>query len=188
MTIDLWETPLNVTRSLTTPCLQNILRLRAFNVCHDKMDSTYISDFSPGPLLYIHLHPLHLFLNRGDLLGTTDDFTTSFLHFSLFSTALWDFAKSRPMHSLMLSSHLFSVCFVFFPLSSRSGELRTQKLKSHLLRTQSLKVLPLKSGVGEYIAMHATLTARNFFLANFYPSGQFTYIFSKPLPLKTQIN
>ena len=33
----------------------------------------------------------------------------------------------------------------------RSGELRTQKLKSQLMRTQSLKVLPLKPGVGQYI-------------------------------------
>ena len=31
-------------------------------------------------------------------------------------------------------------------------------------------------------AMHATLTARNFFLANFYPSGPFTCIFSKTSP------
>ena len=63
--------------------------------------------------------------------------------------------------------------------SSRSGELRTQKLKSHLVRTQSLNVLPLKPGVGQYIAIHATLTARDFFLAYFYPSGPFTCIFSK---------
>ena len=54
-----------------------------------------------------------------------------------------------------------------------------QKFKSHLLRTKSLKVLPLKPGVGEYIAIHATLTARDFFLAYFYPSGPFTCIFSK---------
>ena len=56
------------------------------------------------------------------------------------------------------------------------------KLKSHLLKTQTLKVLPLNPGVGQYIAMHATLTARDFFLANFYPSGQFTCIFPKLLP------
>ena len=43
------------------------------------------------------------------VLGTTDDFATSFLHFSLFSTALWDLVNSRPVHSLMLSSHL-SLC------------------------------------------------------------------------------
>ena len=35
------------------------------------------------------------------------DFAPSFLHFSLFSTALWHFANSRPVHSLMLSSLLF---------------------------------------------------------------------------------
>ena len=64
----------------------------------------------------------------------------------------------------------------------RSGELWTQQLKSPLMRTQSWKVLPLKPGVGQYIAMHATLTARDFFLANFYPFGPFTCIFSKTSP------
>ena len=39
---------------------------------------------------------------------------------------------------------------------SRSGELRTQISKSHLVRTQSLNVLPLKPGVGQYIATHTT--------------------------------
>ena len=47
-------------------------------------------------------------------------------------------------------------------------------LKSYLMRIQDLKVL---SGVGQYIAMKATLTGRDFFLANFYPSGPFTCIF-----------
>ena len=61
--------------------------------------------------------------------------------------------------------------FLLFSSSSpRSGELRTQKLKSHLVRTQSLNVLPFKPGVGQYIAIHATLTARDFFLAYFYTS------------------
>ena len=64
----------------------------------------------------------------------------------------------------------------------RSEELRMQKLKFHLVRTQSLNVLPLKPGVGQYIAMHAMLTARDFFLANFYPSSPFTCIFSKTSP------
>ena len=48
-----------------------------------------------------------------------------------------------------------------------SGELRTQKLKSHLVRTQNLNVLPLKPEVGQYIAIHVTLTAMDFFLAYF---------------------
>ena len=65
----------------------------------------------------------------------------------------------------------------------RSGELRTQKLMSHLMRTQSLNGLPLKPGVGQYIAIHATLTARDLFPAYFYPSGPFTYIFPKPIPI-----
>ena len=96
-----------------------------------------------------------------------------------------------------------------------NGQLQTQKLKTHLLGTQSSKVLPFKStlgftstgqsppfkqyielnvhrnrkayqgrnpfkpGAGLYIAMHATPTARNFFLANFYRAGPFTSIFSK---------
>ena len=49
----------------------------------------------------------HLPFNLEGRWGTTDDFATSFLHFSLFSTALWDSANSRPVDSLMLSSHLF---------------------------------------------------------------------------------
>ena len=76
----------------------------------------------------------------------------------------------------------FSSYFFFLLLKPRSGELRTQKLKSHLMRTQSLKILPLKPGVGQYIAIHATLIARDFYLSNFYPSGLFTCIFSEPLP------
>ena len=50
---------------------------------------------------------LQLFLNLEGRWGTTDDFTTSFLHFPLFSTALWDWANSSPVHSLMPSTNLF---------------------------------------------------------------------------------
>ena len=58
------------------------------------------------PRTYHHHH--YLSLNREGRWCTTDDFATSFLHFSLFSTALWDLVKSRSVHSLMmLSSHLF---------------------------------------------------------------------------------
>ena len=72
--------------------------------------------------------------------------------------------------------------FLNFFVWPHSGELQTQKLKSHLVRTQSLNILPLKPGVGQYIAIHATLTARDFFLAYFYTSGSFTCIFSKTSP------
>ena len=54
-----------------------------------------------------HHHHHHQSLNHEGRWGTTDDFATSFLHFPLFTTALWDLANSRPVHSLMLSSHLF---------------------------------------------------------------------------------
>ena len=50
---------------------------------------------------------LHLSLNSEGRWGTTDDFTTSFLYSSLFSTAFRDLVNSRPVHSLILSSHLF---------------------------------------------------------------------------------
>ena len=63
-----------------------------------------------------------------------------------------------------------------------SGELQMPKLRSHLMRTQSLKVLSWKPGVGQYTVIHATLAVRDFFLANFYPSGPFTCIFSKTSP------
>ena len=63
----------------------------------------------------------------------------------------------------------------------RSGELRTQKLKSYLVRTQRLNVLTLQPGVGQYIAIHGTFTARDLFLAYFYPSGTFTCIFFQNL-------
>ena len=55
------------------------------------------------------------------------------------------------------------------------------EIKVPSARTQSLNVLLLEPGVGQYIAIHATLTARNFFLAYFYPSGPFTCIFFQNL-------
>ena len=59
------------------------------------------------PAVNITHHYHHQSLNREGRWGTTDDFETSFLHFSLFFTALWDLPNSRPVHSLMLPSHLF---------------------------------------------------------------------------------
>ena len=69
---------------------------------------------------YIHtylssLSHHHLSLNCEGRRGTTDDFATSFLHSFLFSTALWDLANSRPVHSVMLSSHLFLCLPCLFP-------------------------------------------------------------------------
>ena len=60
-------------------------------------------------------HHHHQSLNREGCWGTTDDFATSFLHCSKFSTALWDLPNSKPVHSLMLSSHLFLCLPEFLP-------------------------------------------------------------------------
>ena len=54
--------------------------------------------------------------------------------------------------------------FQFQLRNSRSGVLQAQKLKTHLLRTYSSKVLPLKPGVGQTIVMHASPTVKDFFL------------------------
>ena len=45
--------------------------------------------------------------------GTTDEFATIPFHLDLFSAALVELAKSIPVHSLILSSHLF-FCLPFF--------------------------------------------------------------------------
>ena len=70
----------------------------------------------------------------------------------------------------------FLTSFFFFPCS---GELQTQKLRSHLLRTPNSKLFRLKPGVSQNTAMRSKPTARNFFLANFYLPGPVTFIFSQ---------
>ena len=55
---------------------------------------------------------LYLSCSLADHWGTTVDFTTSFLHSSRFSAFHSMIFHSRPVHSLMLSSH----CFLCLPL------------------------------------------------------------------------
>ena len=55
-------------------------------------------------------------------------------------------------------------------------------IKDPSVEDTQLKGSPSKPGIGQYIAIHAALTARDFFLASFYPSGQFACIFSKTSP------
>ena len=58
------------------------------------------------PLLFMHsilFYPINLEGCR----GTTDEFPTIPFHLVLFSAALIVLAKSIPVHSLILSSHLF---------------------------------------------------------------------------------
>ena len=71
---------------------------------------------TPKGLSHNHHHH-HLSLNHEGRWGNTDDFTTSFLHFSLFSlpSGTWQTpGLSSPWCCLPTS---FSVCLVFFPLS-----------------------------------------------------------------------
>ena len=76
----------------------------------------------------------HLSLNREGCWDATDDFTPSFLHFSVFSTALWDLANSGPFHSLMLSSHLFLClpCLLSpFTMPCKMGLARSDEWKTY---------------------------------------------------------
>ena len=83
---------------------------------------------------------LNLSFNPWGRWGTADDFTSSSLHFSLFSAALWDLANSRLVHSLMSSSHLspFLPALSSSPfhcaLQSGFGQIKEKKSQNHLLR------------------------------------------------------
>ena len=56
------------------------------------------------------------------------------------------------------------------------------EIRDPSVQNPHLKVLPFKPGAGPYKATHATPTARDFFLTNFYPPRPFTCIFSKASP------
>ena len=72
---------------------------------------------------------------------------------------------------------MFSCCRLFATL----GIQQLARVPLLLVAFYSLKVL-LKPGVHPYIAIHASLTASDFLLAHFYPSGPFACIFSKTSP------
>ena len=56
------------------------------------------------------------------------------------------------------------------------------EIKVPSLENTELEGSPFQPGVGQYIAIHATLNARDFILASFSPSGPFICIFSKTSP------
>ena len=68
------------------------------------VNEVFLYHYPSDPTSQHHHHHHHLSLNHEGRWDTTDDFATCFLHFPLFSTALWDLANSRPVHSSMLSS------------------------------------------------------------------------------------
>ena len=81
-----------------------------------------------GTLLDFNLTSLKLVLCRISILfypttlegrrGTTDEFATIPFHLVLFSAVLAELAKSIPVHSLILSSHLF-FCLPLFLFPSK---------------------------------------------------------------------
>ena len=76
-----------------------------------------IYENSPKALLLFYsilFYPITLEGRR----GTTDEFATIPFHLDLFSAALVELAKSIPVHSLILSSHLFFCLPLFlFPFT-----------------------------------------------------------------------
>ena len=97
------ECPVNFCIHITLIQQTQILTLP--RIIHKRRNLNHFTFFSK----FQHMnHHHHQFLNREGRWRTTDDFTTSFLFFSfLISTALRDLVNSRPVHSLMLSPHLF---------------------------------------------------------------------------------
>ena len=68
-------------------------------------------------------------------------------------------------------------------MAPRSEVLLRQKLKTNLSRTQSSKIFPLRLAIGQNIATHASLTAKDFSfeLISSFPVHSPPF-FSKPLP------
>ena len=89
--------------------LATLMKAQRSLCCGDKKPPILVYERGPAvqalvPSKILHLH---LSLNREGRWGTTDDFTPSFLHSSLLSTALWNLVNSRHVHFLILPPHLF---------------------------------------------------------------------------------
>ena len=69
--------------------------------------------------------------------------------------------------------------FVFSPDVNPQWGAADAEIKVPSGENTELNVLPLKPGVGQYVAIHATLTAMDFFLADLYSSSPFTCILPK---------
>ena len=81
--------------------------------------------------------------------GLREEKGTRLTPYSLFSTPGAGASRTARNYCPLNFYLPWSFNFIFPIIPLRSGELRTQKLKSHLVRIQSLNVLPLKPGVGQ---------------------------------------
>ena len=86
------------------------------------------------------------------------------------------------MHTLYSFNHaLGGITTSTAPISLQWGAADAQIIVPSVENAE-LVDLPLKPGVGKYIVIRTTPTARDSFLANVYPSSPFTCIFSQNLP------
>ena len=90
----------------------------SFSHCkRDQKKTVAISQMFNDVLLHVLFYSI-LSHNLGGSSGTTDEFATIPFHLDLFSAALVELAKSIPVHSLILSSHLFFCLPLFlFPFT-----------------------------------------------------------------------
>ena len=81
---------------------------------HTHTHTTTTTQVQCDLMIYFLFYPITL----GGRRGTTDEFATIPFHLDLFSAALVELAKSIPVHSLILSSHLFFCLPLFlFPFT-----------------------------------------------------------------------
>ena len=86
--------------------------LSSSGICQFRIDSSAIPHALMMTFYSILFYPITL--RR----GTTDEFATIPFHLVLFSAVLVELAKSIPVHSLILSSHLFFCLPLFlFPFT-----------------------------------------------------------------------
>ena len=82
--------------------------------------------------------------------------------FSLFSTALWDLANSRPVHSLMLSSHLFLCLPRLLAFASALSKKQNSRDLFHKQQRQTLRC-----------KLFATCTSKTCYTINGSPSTSY---------------
>ena len=82
------------------------------------------------------------------------------------------------------ADHNISLCTTLTTLSTNAPQCGAADIEIRVPSGENteLKGSPFKAWSRSVYSHHATLTARDFFLAYFYPSVPFTYIFSKTSP------
>ena len=94
--------------SLFLPCFHFSIGDNCSGILFDSLGKETFLKYS------ILFYPITL----GGRRGTTDEFATIPFHLDLFSAALVELAKSIPVHSLILSSHLYFCLSLFlFPFT-----------------------------------------------------------------------